>query len=177
MMRKRTGVALLMAGMIAGLVLTSTFITRTPAASEASERQPVPTFTPTPPASGADYAAAATQAQTDLAQALGRVGRLIGTPKLSDAAWSGDVHAAMARVETAYESLVRLQPPDGWASFHTQLARGAGDCSAAMRVLAWALDVQDRDGVRVVAALLYRCQTGMAEARTLIAASDGAPVP
>lgn len=176
-MHKRTGVALLMAGMIAGLVLTSTFITRTPAASEAPDRLPVPTFTSTPPASGADYAEAAAQAQTDLAQALGAVGRLIGTPNLADTAWTGDVHAAMVGVEAAYETLVRLQPPGDWASFHTQLARGAGDCSAAMRVLAWALDEQDRDGVRVVAALLQRCQTGMTEARTLIAVPDGALAP
>jgi hypothetical protein len=77
----------------------------------------------------------------------------------------------MASVENAYEDLARLEPPADWVAFHTQVARGAGDCSAAMRVLALALDEQDRDAVRVVAALLRRCQTGMTEARTLLAAS------
>lgn len=170
-MRKRTGAALIMAGMIAGLVLTSTLLTRTPAASETPDRLPVPTFTPTPPVSGADYAAAATQAQNELAAALGEAGRLIGAPDLSDTGWADQVRTAMAGVDRAYEGLVRLEPPDDWAAFHAQMARGAGDCSAAMRVLALALDEQDRTAVRVVAALLQRCQTGMVGARTLLAAS------
>ncbi len=177
-MRKRTGAALIMAGLIVGLVLTPTLMTRIPAVSEVPERQPVPTFTPTPEASPADYMAAATEAQTQLALALGAVGRLIGLPRLDDSAWSAQVQQAMADAESAYARLVRLQPPPDWQPFHEQLAAGASDCSAAMRVLDLALDEQDREAVHVVAALLQRCQTGMVEARTLLAtAPEGPPAP
>lgn len=167
-MRKRTGAVLIMAGVIAGLVLTSIWLARTPAASETPDRQPVPTFTPTPPVSAAGYSEAATQAQNELAEALDAVGQLVGAPQLADAAWSARVQEAMSQVDSAYTALVRLEPPAEWMTFHDQLSTSAGDCSAAMRVLDLALDDQDRDAVRVVAALLHRCQTGLTAARTLL---------
>lgn len=168
-MRKRTGVALLMAGVIAGLVLTSIWLARTPAASETPDRQPVPTFTPTPSVSAAGYSKAATQAQNELADALDAVGQLVAAPHLADAAWSAGVQEAMTQVDSAYLALVRLDPPVAWIPFHDQLSASAGECSAAMRVLDLALDDQDGGAVRVVAALLHRCQTGLAAARALLA--------
>jgi hypothetical protein len=167
-MRKRTGIGLVLGGILGGLLAASIFVTAMPAPAAEVTRVPVPTFTPTPGGSQGEYAQQATHFQQALAQAMTEVGELLATPKINDAAWGTQVAEAMDRVESAYAQLVRLQPTENWRAFHNEMTEGAAECSAAMRVLDLALEEQDRNAVGIVGALLQRCQTHLAIAQQLV---------
>jgi hypothetical protein len=168
-MRKRTGLGLVLAGLIVGVFAASIFVSAVPAPAAEPTRLPVPTFTPTPGGIQGEYAELATQYQKDLADAMSQVGQLLATPQLADAAWNAQVAEAMTSVESAYAQLSRLEPTDGWRDFHGEMMAGAADCSAAMRVLDFALDEQDRSAVGVVSGLLTSCQSHLVAAQQLVA--------
>lgn len=167
-MRKRTGIGLVLGGIIGGLLAASIFVSAMPAPAAEVTRVPVPTFTPTPGGMLGDYAQQATQHQQALAQAMTEVGELLATPQLTDVTWGTQVAEAMDRVESAYTQLVRLEPTESWRAFHGEMTAGAAECSAAMRVLDLALEEQERNAVGVVSALLQRCQTHLATAQQLV---------
>lgn len=172
-MHKRTGFGLIFGGLIAGVLATSFFMSSMPAPAAEPTRVPVPTFTPTPSSTqlGAiqgEYAELATQHQQALAQAMTKVAELLASPRLGDELWQKEVAGAMDAVETAYAHLLRLEPDEKWASFHREMTTGAADCNAAMRVLGFAIEEQDRDAVGVVGALLGRCQSHLVAAEQLV---------
>lgn len=167
-MRKRTGIGLVLGGILGGLLAASIFVSAMPAPAAEVPRVPVPTFTPTPGGPQGDYAQQATHYQQALAQAMTQVGELLAAPRLSDATWGMQVAEAMDRVESAYAQLVRLQPPENWRAFHNEMTEGAAECSAAMRVLDLTLEEQDRTAVGVAGALLQRCQMHLATAQQLV---------
>jgi hypothetical protein len=171
-MRKRAGIGLLLLGTIFGILVSSafqTFVIPTQVDAVAGPKPPpVPTYTPTPAAPDRpDYTTAATIAQDSLAAAMAQLGVLIAFPRLGESAWLAEINQAMTQVEAAYATLLRLEPPEPWQPFHQRMIAGAADCSAAMHVLAFALEEQQPAAVEVVAALLGRCEAKLAEAKTL----------
>ena len=169
-MRKRTGLSLVLGGLIVGVFAASIFVSAVPAPAAEPTRLPVPTFTPTPGGMQGDYAELATQFQKELAEAMSQVGQLLAVPQLADVAWNAQVADAMESVESAYARLSRLEPTDDWRDFHSEMMAGAADCSAAMRVLDLALAQQDRSAVSVVSGLLQSCQNHLVAAQQLVAA-------
>lgn len=167
-MRRRTGLGLVVGGLVVGVVVIISMVSGTPPPVAEPTRVPAPTFTPTPGALQADYSELATQYQQALADAMTEVGQLLAAPQLADADWQAQVADAMVGVDDAYSWLLRLEPPEAWRPFHEEMITGAADCSAAMRVLDLALEEQDRSVVPVVAALLNRCHAHIAAASKLV---------